>query len=113
MKSFLFILIVSCFSIPALGQANIQGSVSDQTQNLPSVTVLLLRVDSAFVKRMVTDSLGKFCFEQVAPGHYLVSASMVGYAKFFSQPIWVADKNILVPEIFPYTYATLYGFPQD
>jgi hypothetical protein len=48
-----------------------------------------------------------------APGHYLVSASMVGYAKFFSQPIWVEDKNILLPEIFPYTYATLFGLPQD
>jgi len=59
---------------------------------------MLLSIDSAVVKGVVTDSVGKFVIESIFPGHYIISASMVGYAKFVS-PIEVTNRNIALPLI--------------
>ncbi len=75
------------------------GSVKDNQQNLPLVTVLLLNLDSIMVKGTVTDQNGNFTIEDVMAGSYLISASMVGYSSFISQQIHIASANIDLNEI--------------
>ena len=98
MKTILLAMILSSIASQSFSQANIFGQISDRQQRLPSVTVMLVNVDSAVVKGVVTDSVGKFVIENIFPGHYIISASMVGYAKFVS-PIEVTNVNIALPSI--------------
>src|SRR6266498_482071 len=99
MKTWIFILILSCFSVCSFGQANLKGRVTDRQKNLPSATVFLLDSDSALLKEVVTNNDGEFIFENIVPGHYLVSSSIVGYSKFLSPRISVEEKNIILPDI--------------
>jgi len=99
MKTWPFILVLSCSAICSFGQAYIKGRITNRQQNLPAATVLLLGSDSALVKGVVTDTLGEFIFGNVVPGHYLISSSMVGYSRFLSQRISVVEKNIILPDI--------------
>lgn len=50
------------------------------------------------VKGVVTDITGEFIFENITPGPYIISSSMVGYSKFFSQRFNVKE-NIVLPDI--------------
>ena len=97
-KSTILILIVSC-PILTFGQANVRGKISDHQQNLPSATVLLLNMDSTLVQGVVTDGVGEFVFENVSAGDYIISASMVGYAKFHSSRLKVQHENVTVSDI--------------
>ncbi len=99
MKTWLFILVLSCSALCSFCQAIIKGRIKDPQQNLPFANVFLLASDSALVKGIVADSTGEFIFPNIVPGHYLISSSMVGYSKFFSQPISVGEKNIILPDI--------------
>ncbi|HEY5750377.1 MAG TPA: TonB-dependent receptor [Chryseolinea sp.] len=94
----LFILALLCPMLSCLGQLTIKGKITDQQQALPFATVLLLAQDSAVVKGVMTENTGAFVFENIAPGHYFLSVSMVGYVKFHSSLITV-DKNLAMPDI--------------
>lgn len=83
----------------SLAQVNITGRVSDDKQNLPSATVLLLNQDSTLVGGVVTDSAGKFVIEDVLPGQYTLSVSMVGYAQFDSSGISVSGNDLVIPDV--------------
>lgn len=86
-KIYTLLLLLSMAQI-ALSQASgrITGSVQDQNSRpLQSVSVSLLKArDSSLVKVAVTDKSGKYEFENMPEGEYLVSASSVGYDKKFS-----------------------------
>lgn len=99
MKTILFILTLFCPVVYSFGQASIKGRVKDTQRDLPFVTVLLLGPDSSLVKGVVTDNEGRFVFENVLSGNYLIASSMVGYARFISQRISIAEKNIVLPDI--------------
>ena len=99
LKSLLIIFILTNVSVVALSQCDISGRVTDGHQNLPSATAILLTEDSTFVIGVVTDSVGRFSFDHVKPGTYRISASMIGYAKHFSDVIAVYDKNIKLNDI--------------
>ena len=99
MKSILLILVLSGPIVHLFGQASIKGKVANRQHDLPSVTVLLLNPDSTMVSGVMTDSLGEFLFNEVARGQYLISTTMIGYARFVSQPIIVGDGEKVVPEI--------------
>ena len=93
-KRLLFFITSVVYASTAFSQISITGSIKDNQQNLPLVTVLLLNLDSTMVKGAVTDQTGNFTIENVMPGFYLISASMVGYSSFISQQIHVASANI-------------------
>ncbi len=93
-------LMLSFFVMQSFGQASVSGKISDHDHGLPSTTVLLLTLDSAVVKGVATDSIGKFLFEAVRPGEYVISASMVGYTKSFSKRFELGAQSIELPEIF-------------
>jgi len=73
----------------------ITGSIKDGPQkNLQSATISLLRVkDSSTVKFTVTDKEGNYEFSNVKEGKYLVSVTLVGYEKSYSQSFDISEAN--------------------
>ncbi len=86
MKTFLLpftLLLLSSFQVFGQGSfTQLTGRVVDDKQvPVEFVNVLLLNAaDSSLAKGTLTDSTGRFEFESVAPGKYLVSAELIGYA---------------------------------
>jgi hypothetical protein len=67
-------------------KATVSGTVVDAAgKPMEFVTMLLLSsTDSTLVKGAVTDTSGKYEFENTQAGTYLVAANMVGYQKTFT-----------------------------
>jgi hypothetical protein len=99
MKRLLLFLTYLTYATITFSQISITGSIRDGQQQLPLVSVLLLDLDSTMVKGTVTDLAGQYLIEGVDPGSYFISASMVGYARFFSQKIDAGVSNITLNEI--------------
>ncbi len=97
------LLLLSGVTSAVLAQttAKISGLIKDeQGKALPSASVSLLKArDSALVKIAVTDKEGKYEFENITQGKYLVSISSIGYKKNFSSQINVAGKDVQVPAV--------------
>ncbi|HYK57450.1 MAG TPA: carboxypeptidase regulatory-like domain-containing protein, partial [Flavisolibacter sp.] len=97
------LLLLSGVTSAVLAQttAKISGLIKDeQGKALPSGSVSLLKAqDSALVKIAVTDKEGKYEFENITQGKYLVSISSIGYKKNFSSQINVAGKDVQVPAV--------------
>lgn len=87
----LVILTAGIISQAQVGKAKITGTVVDgNTKTIESATITLLRqTDSAVVKMSVADKTGKYVFESIPAGKYLVSITAVGHSKGFSEPIEV------------------------
>ncbi|MBA4055624.1 MAG: hypothetical protein C0490_12995, partial [Marivirga sp.] len=96
MKKSLFLLVLLCFHMMCFGQVSIKGKVKDKLRNLPMVNILLLNLDSVWVKGTATNYDGEFILDNVIPGEYLISASMIGYAAFVSPPVKVKGGNDIV-----------------
>ena len=94
----LFVLALLCPAMSCLGQLTIKGKIFDRQQPLPFATVLLLGQDSAVVKGVITENTGAFLFENIQPGRYFLSASMVGYVKFHSL-LMTVDKDLTMPDL--------------
>ncbi len=85
----------------AQGQSSngvISGIVNDNNQKpLQSVSVSLLRAkDSALVKATATDKSGKYQFENIAAGNYLLALTSVGYERIFSSPFVISTGQPVV-----------------
>ncbi|HEU5168666.1 MAG TPA: carboxypeptidase-like regulatory domain-containing protein, partial [Chitinophagaceae bacterium] len=67
----------------------ISGAITDESQKpLQSVTVSLLRAkDSTLVKIAVTNKEGKYEFEHISEGKFMLSVSSVGFQKKFGQSL--------------------------
>jgi len=76
----------------------ISGTVIDgSTKVIESATITLLRAkDSSVAKMSVADKTGKYQFENVAEGRYLVAISAVGHNKGYSEIVEVSSTT---PEI--------------
>lgn len=99
-KSLLLVFLIS-LSISGLAQVKngtVNGTVIDgNTKTIESATITLLRAkDSTVVKMSVADKAGKFNFEGVAEGTYLVSISAVGHDKGFSEAFTINSSNTSV-----------------
>jgi hypothetical protein len=81
----------------------VSGSVLDENKRpLPAATVLLLNAaDSTLVKSTLSNAEGNFIFGQLSAGRYILSISMMGYAKQFTSPMIVNTGNttLAVPVI--------------
>jgi len=89
------------FAQSALNGGEVSGSVTDEKkQALPFGTVLLLKAqDSTLVKSTVTTAEGRFNFDQLASGRYLISVSSIGYQKYFVAPFSVEGALITLPAV--------------
>lgn len=85
---FTLLMILAFFSFAAQAQkgGRVSGAVTDGTQkNIESATISLLKAkDSSAVKFAVASKDGKYTFEGVAGGAYLISVTAIGYEKGFS-----------------------------
>ncbi len=76
-------------------KGRISGTVIDgNTKTIESATITLLKAkDSAVAKMSVADKTGKFEFENISEGRYMVSISAIGHEKGFSETIEINAAN--------------------
>jgi iron complex outermembrane receptor protein len=94
--SFLVAILTLSFSIQAQkGGGRVAGHVIDgNTKTIESATITLLNAkDSTIAKISAANKEGKFVFENVADGLYIVSISAVGHTKGFSESFQVSATN--------------------
>lgn len=92
MRKILTLLVIALTTLSFVSQAQVKtgkitGTIVDgNTKTIESATITLLSAkDSAVAKMSVADKTGKFSFEGIAEGTYLVSVSAVGHQKGFSE----------------------------
>lgn len=110
MKQFFTLLATTLLVTPALVQAQtktsqISGTVTDATQKkVEAATIaLLLGKDSSVVKYTVADAGGKFRFESLQAGSYLVMANATGFGKQYSEKVNLAEGGSVVLKPFVLT----------
>ncbi|MFI5155024.1 MAG: TonB-dependent receptor domain-containing protein [Chitinophagales bacterium] len=101
MITLLAILISGTFTMQGQAQtklSTVQGTVQDEIQKtFESASATLLRAkDSSLVKTTVTDKSGRFQFENITPGKYLVSITAVGYSATVSPAFEVSKSLVMV-----------------
>jgi iron complex outermembrane recepter protein len=100
-KIFTLFALLALLSTVAFAQnkiGKISGIVEDgANRSMQSISVSLLNAkDTSLVKMAITGKDGKYEFEKVAEGSYLVSVSSVGYEKTFSRPFEVTPASNIV-----------------
>ncbi|MGZ3844550.1 MAG: carboxypeptidase-like regulatory domain-containing protein, partial [Flavisolibacter sp.] len=97
MKQFftLLTLFATLISQAQTTSGKISGTVIAGSQKtIESGTIALVRAkDSSTIKFAVADKQGRFVFDDVPNGHYLVSVSIVGHQKGFSEPLEISEGN--------------------
>jgi iron complex outermembrane recepter protein len=98
MRKMMILLTVFTFSIVSHAQnrnGKITGTVIDgNTKTIESATITLLRAkDSSVAKMSVADKTGKFVFDAVPEGKYMVSITAVGHNKGFSETFEITEAN--------------------
>lgn len=101
MKQFFSLMIMLTAALIANAQlktGSVNGIVIDGSQKtIESATVALLRAkDSSTVKFSVAAKNGKFSFDNIPAGRYLVSISAVGHQKGFSEIFEISSASSLV-----------------
>ena len=106
MKKMMILLTVLTSSIVSQAQngiGKINGSVIDgNTKTIESATITLLRAkDSSVAKMSVADKTGKFVFDGITEGKYMVSITAVGHSKGFTETfeITVANPSITLKTV--------------
>ncbi len=86
---------LSLVSHAQMKNGKINGTVIDgSAKTIESATITLLRVkDSSVVKMSVADKTGKYEFDGVAEGRYMVSITAVGHQKGFSEAFEISTAN--------------------
>lgn len=98
MKKQILTAVLAVTSLCSFAQngGKIFGSIKDGGQQavIDASSVTLLRAkDSSLVKTSITDKEGKFLFENLTDGSYLVAATSVGYQKTFSNQIQISENQ--------------------
>jgi len=106
----LLTILGSCFILLGLvldaeAQVSVTGIVTDELENsVPAANVLLLNsADSTLVKGNITSETGHFEFQQIMPGSYLLSVSIIGYQSHITDPFDVNNAPVLTDTIMLYT----------
>ncbi len=86
---------LSLVSFAQLKNGKVSGTVIDgSTKTIESATITLLRAkDSSVAKMSVADKTGKYEFDAVPEGRYLVSISALGHTKGFSEIFEISNAN--------------------
>ncbi|HYM94049.1 MAG TPA: carboxypeptidase-like regulatory domain-containing protein, partial [Chitinophagaceae bacterium] len=103
MRKLMTLLTVAMISLSIVSHAQIKsgkvtGTVVDgSAKTIESATIALLKAkDSSAAKISVADKAGKFAFENIAEGKYLVSITAVGHQKGFSETFVINSKNPVI-----------------
>jgi outer membrane receptor protein involved in Fe transport len=93
--AYIAITVFCCLlSYIAVAQSKVQGTVlNNNGEPLANASVLLLNsADSSLVKGMMTAKEGRFSFDKVASGSYLVTSTFVGFKQVYSN-VFVANNQ--------------------
>ncbi len=93
LKKWVLVLIVCWFiQLTATAQTsqgtNLSGQIIDKLSGNPvefANVALLNSRDSSLITLAITDTKGRFAFEKISNGNYLLRASFIGYEKAFTQ----------------------------
>ena len=100
MRKILTLLVVLTIAITSLAQTKgkVEGTVIDgATKTIESATIALVKAkDSSTVKFTAADKTGRFSFENVSEGRYLVMITAVGHQKGFSETFEISGTNTTV-----------------
>jgi iron complex outermembrane receptor protein len=103
MRKFIALLTIAftALSLVSFSQVKIgkiSGTVIDgNAKTIESATITLLRTkDSSIAKMSVADRTGKFEFENIPEGQYIVSISATGHEKGFSETFVIDGSNLSV-----------------
>jgi iron complex outermembrane receptor protein len=102
---YIILLLIAPAAANAQGAKPTAGSIAGQLQNeqakpMDYATVSLLRgKDSSVVKSTLTNDAGKYQFDNVISGRYIIKATTVGYQPTFSPVLEVEDDVINAPII--------------
>lgn len=103
MKKIIFLLTIALTALSFVSYSQVKngkviGTVIDgNTKTVESATITLLRAkDSSVAKMSVADKTGKYEFDLVPEGRYLVSISAVGHTKGFSETFEISSSNSTV-----------------
>jgi hypothetical protein len=103
MKKLISTLLFFFYGVCSYAQCTISGKILDNDGKLmPFVNILLLNVnDSILIKGAVSDVQGVYIIDNVKPGSYFLSATMVGYKKIDAPPFKVSEiqKEIKAPDL--------------
>jgi hypothetical protein len=97
-RIYFFISITFFLSFQVIGQSQVSGLLLESgSKPLPFANVLLLQAkDSSLVKGAVTDERGRYSFEKIINGNYVIKAFMLGYKPAYSPLFTVAGGNFRV-----------------
>ena len=91
----LSITVLLFFSVQQLRAQSVQGIIKDaNSKPLQFANVLLLRsADSSLIKGMITDATGKYLFENIKNGKYIITAKFTGMTQVYTNLFEItADK---------------------
>ncbi len=98
MKTFVSFLFFALYSVSVatsqpINRGTVRGTVQATSgKALEFTTMMLLKsTDSTLVKGVVSDVDGKYLFENVGAGKYLVSAQQLGFRKTYSAPFTINE----------------------
>src|SRR5881392_2253298 len=93
--AFLTLLTGTLSTYAQTGSGKVNGTVIDGNQKtVEASTIALLRAkDSSTVKFTAADRNGKFAFDVISNGKYLVSVSAIGHQKGFSDIFEISDAH--------------------
>lgn len=79
-KSIVAIFMWLMITLSAQAQNELKGNITDEfNTGIPSVTIQVLSMDSAFVYGAVTDDNGVFTFKDIKRGKYILAVSCISY----------------------------------
>src|SRR5882724_876715 len=92
------LITLSSFSYSQVKYGKINGTVIDgSSKTIESATITLLRAkDSSIAKMGIADKTGKYSFDEVQEGRYMVTITAVGHQKGFSETFDVNSSNLSV-----------------
>ncbi len=95
-QSVKYIIIALLFPLMTFAQVQVSGIVKSSKETLVGVTVWLKNPTTGKNVGAATDLDGKFLFQNVAPGKYLLNTSYVGFKEYTNNALIVGSEPILV-----------------
>lgn len=96
-----FVVIACMLTFEVFAQTTISGVVNGKDGlSIPSANVIILKAsDSTMVKGMVSNVEGKYIFDNVLSGKYVIVSSMIGFRKYYSAPFEVGTEPVRLQAI--------------
>ena len=103
MRKLIGTLIISFLTATVFSQTNVKitGTVADGgIKKIESATISLHKAaDSSVLKMTVANKDGKYEFENISPGRYFVSVSMIGHGTGYSKTFDLNDQPVVVEQV--------------